>query len=184
MRIIAGSARGCSFEAPKGLDTRPTLDRVKEAIFGSIQFEVPGATVLDLFSGSGNMGLEAASRGAKKVYCIDSDPKCASLIRQNAEKLGLSELVTVRCCDFRSAVSELRDNGIQIDIAFLDPPYKLSLGAEAVKELFAGEVLSKNGVLLLEHAWELPPEWEEGPWQITKTKKYGTCGVSVLKWRN
>ena len=91
MRIIAGSAKGRSFDAPQGRDTRPTLDRVKEAIFGSIQFQMPGATVLDLFSGSGNMGLEALSRGAAAAYCVDASPECAALIRQNGEKLGLTE---------------------------------------------------------------------------------------------
>ena len=89
LRIIAGSCRGRIFEAPKGLSTRPTLDRVKEAVFGSVQFQVPGAVVLDLFSGSGNMGLEAASRGASRVVCVDHDPACAALIRRNGEKLGL-----------------------------------------------------------------------------------------------
>ena len=77
MRIIAGTARGRRFDAPKGMDTRPTLDRVKEALFGSIQFEIPQSTVLDLFSGSGNLGLEAASRGASKVICNVKTQNCS-----------------------------------------------------------------------------------------------------------
>ena len=84
MRIISGTARGRQFDAPAGKDTRPTLDRVKESIFGSIQFDIPDSCVLDLFSGSGNLGLEAASRGAKKVICNDYNRDCAEQIRKNA----------------------------------------------------------------------------------------------------
>ncbi|MBR0206372.1 MAG: 16S rRNA (guanine(966)-N(2))-methyltransferase RsmD [Clostridia bacterium] len=183
MRIIAGSARGRSFDAPAGRDTRPTLDRVKEAIFGSVQFQVPGATVLDLFSGSGNMGLEALSRGAAKAVCVDGSPVCAALIRRNGEKLGLSEGLQVVNADFRAALSAMKARGEQADLVFLDPPYASGFAAEAVKTLFEEDLLARGGVVIVEHAWEQPPELGEGPWAVSRVKKYGACGVTTLTWR-
>lgn len=183
MRIIAGSARGRSFDAPAGRDTRPTLDRVKEAIFGSIQFQVPGAAVLDLFSGSGNMGLEALSRGASQALCVDASPACAALIRKNAEKLGLTEGLEVLNADFRAALSILKGRGRQVDLAFLDPPYASGFAAEAVKILFLEGLLAKDGVVIVEHAFDQPPELGEGPWTVSRVKKYGVCGVTTLTWR-
>ena len=183
MRIIAGSARGRSFDAPAGRDTRPTLDRVKEAIFGSIQFQVPGATVLDLFSGSGNMGLEALSRGAARALCVDASPACAALIRKNAEKLGLTEGLEVLNADFRAALSFLKDRGGQVDLVFLDPPYASGFAGEAVKILFLEGILAGDGVVIAEHAFDRPPELGEGPWRVLRVKKYGACGVTTLTWR-
>ena len=183
MRIIAGSAKGRTFEAPDGRDTRPTLDRVKEAIFGSIQFQVPGATVLDLFSGSGNMGLEALSRGAAEAICVDASPACAALIRKNAEKLGLTEGLQVLNADYRAALSAMIAQGKQVDLAFLDPPYASGFAAEAVKALFENKLLKADGTVIVEHAHDQPPRLGEGPWEVSRVKKYGACGVTILIWR-
>lgn len=183
MRIIAGSARGRSFDAPSGRDTRPTLDRVKEAIFGSIQFQVPGATVLDLFSGSGNMGLEALSRGAAEAICVDASPVCAALIRANGQKLGLGDGLRVLNADYRAALTALRAEGKGIDLAFLDPPYASGFAADTVEILFGGSLLNGGGIVIVEHAWDQPPKLGEGPWQIARVKRYGACGVTTLTWR-
>ncbi len=183
MRIIAGSAKGKSFDAPAGKDTRPTLDRVKEAVFGSIQFRVPGATVLDLFSGSGNMGLEALSRGAKEAICVDESPICAALIRRNGEKLGLSEGLQVLNADYRSALSAMIAQGKRVDLVFLDPPYASGFAADAVQRIFREGLLSRGGTVIVEHAHDQPPELGEGPWEIARVKKYGACGVTILIWR-
>ena len=118
MRIIAGSAKGTRIDAPEGMDTRPTLDRVKEALFGAIQFDIPGSTVLDLFSGSGSLGLEAASRGAKRIICNDLSPVCAEMIRTNADRARLSERVAVMQMDYRAALERLGQAGEQFDFAF------------------------------------------------------------------
>jgi len=183
LRIIAGSARGRSFDAPQGRDTRPTLDRVKEAIFGSIQFQVPGATVLDLFSGSGNMGLEALSRGAREAICVDASAACAALIRRNGEKLDLGEGLEVLNTDYRTALSSLKAQGKQVDLAFLDPPYASGYATDAVEILFGEELLRRGGTVIVEHAWDQPPKLEEGPWEVSRVKKYGACGVTSLVWR-
>ena len=197
MRIIAGSARGRSFDAPQGRDTRPTLDRVKEAIFGSIQFQVPGATILDLFSGSGNMGLEALSRGAAEAICVDASPACAALIRRNGEKspacaalirrngekLGLTEGLQVLNADYGAILSSLVAQGKRIDIVFLDPPYASGYAADAVRRIFQEGILSPSGTVIVEHASDQPPELGEGPWQVSRVKRYGTCSVTTLIWR-
>lgn len=183
MRIIAGSARGRSFDAPQGRDTRPTLDRVKEAIFGSIQFQVPGATILDLFSGSGNMGLEALSRGAAEAICVDASPACAALIRRNGEKLGLTEGLQVLNADYGAILSSLVAQGKRIDIVFLDPPYASGYAADAVRRIFQEGILSPGGTVIVEHASDQPPELGEGPWQVSRVKRYGACGVMTLIWR-
>ena len=183
MRIIAGSVRGRSFDAPHGRDTRPTLDRVKEAIFGSIQFQVPGATVLDLFSGSGNMGLEALSRGAAEAICVDASPACAALIRKNGEKLGLAQGLRVMNADYRAALSSMMLEGKQADLVFLDPPYASGFAADAVEIIFREGLLRPGGALIVEHAWDQPPKLGEGPWQVSRVKRYGACGVTTLIWR-
>ena len=183
MRIIAGSARGRSFDAPQGRDTWPTLDRVKEAIFGSIQFQVPGATILDLFSGSGNMGLEALSRGASEAICVDASPACAALIRNNGEKLGLAEGLKVQNAEYGAVLSALAAQGKQVDIVFLDPPYASGYAVDAVRRIFRDRILRRGGTVIVEHAWDQPPALDEGPWQVSRVKKYGACGVTTLTWR-
>lgn len=182
LRIIAGTCRGRSFEAPEGITTRPTLDRVKEAVFGSIQFEVPGALMLDLFSGSGNMGLEAASRGAKRVICVDMDPRCAALIEKNARKLGLMPPVEVWGMDYNGALTRLKGMGVQADIVYLDAPYASGLSLLAAERIFREELVSPYGRVLVEHDVKCPPAPVEGVYRVKRTRKYGTCGVSELEF--
>ena len=183
LRIIAGSCRGRIFEAPKGLSTRPTLDRIKEAVFGSVQFQVPGAVVLDLFSGSGNMGLEAASRGASRVVCVDHDPACAALIRRNGEKLGLIPPVEVLCADYAAALTALKNKGFQADLVFLDAPYASGLSEAAAVCIFREGLLSAEGRVFLEHGFDRPLRLEPGPYVYRKTRRYGTCGITELIWQ-
>ncbi len=180
MRIIAGSARGRSFEAPQGMDTRPTLDRVKEAIFGMVQFAIPQSTVLDLFSGSGNLGLEAASRGAARVVCNDQSRNCVKIIQKNADSLGLSSVMTVLQMDYTAAIDWFCLGGMKADVAFLDAPYADGTAQKAAELLFKRDCICADGVVILEHAWNLPPHGAPGLMRIEKTRKYGACGVSVL----
>lgn len=181
MRIIAGTARGRKLETPAGMDTRPTLDRVKEALFGSVQFDLPGSTVLDLFSGSGSLGLEAASRGAKLVYLNDHNPECVRCIRENARVTGLSDTVRILSQDYRNAIDSLFAQGILFDLVFLDAPYADGTAQDAAERLFRADMLTDRGYIVLEHAHELPPHDVEGLLRIRKTKKYGICAFSVLE---
>ena len=182
VRIIAGTAKGRKLETPEGLDTRPTLDRVKEAAFGSLQFLIPYSSVLDLFSGSGNLGLEAASRGADRVVLNDKNPKCAELIRRNASLCGFQEKVRVLNLDYLAAIDLLKKEGQSFDIVFLDAPYKDGTAQIACEELFRNQMIRENGTVMIEFASELdPPHGISGLMRIRKTKHYGACSFSLLE---
>lgn len=181
LRIIAGTARGRRFEAPKGMDTRPTLDRVKEAVFGSIQFDIPGSRVLDLFSGSGNLGFEAASRGAVKVVCNDHNRDCAEQIRANAKMLALDGVVQVTCKDYAACLNDLARAGERFDFVFLDAPYKDGTAQKAAEQIFALGLLNAGGRVILEHAEKLPPNLTTPLAKLTQTRRYGSCAVTVYE---
>ncbi len=179
MRIIAGTARGRTFLAPQGLDTRPTLDHVKEAVFGMLQFDIPGSRVLDLFSGSGNMGLEAASRGAAMVVLNDRAADCAALIRRNAVSLGLDSLVRVMQNEYHTALALLAAEGAVFDVVFLDAPYQTPYAHAAAEELFGGALLSDDAFVVIEHGSgsAVPPVTGA---IVKKTRRYGKCAITVL----
>ncbi|MEZ4508558.1 MAG: 16S rRNA (guanine(966)-N(2))-methyltransferase RsmD [Eubacteriales bacterium] len=181
MRIIAGTARGRRFDAPKGMDTRPTLDRVKEAVFGSIQFDIPDSCVLDLFSGSGNLGLEAASRGASRVLCNDYNRDCAEQIRTNAKLLSLDSVVQVSCKDYVVCLNDLARMGERFDFVFLDAPYQDGTAQKAAEQIFALGLLSDGGRVILEHAEKLPPQLTTSSSKLTQTRRYGSCAISVYE---
>ncbi len=181
VRIIAGTARGRKLETLEGLETRPTLDRVKEAVFGSLQFQIPYAEVLDLFAGSGNLGLEAASRGAKRVVLNDRNPECIGIIRRNIETLGFSEIAETVNLDYEAAIDRLAGEGARFDLAFLDPPYREGLSENAVRLLFAKGLMKPGGTVVLEHASDLVPKDAQGVYRIRRTKKFGKCGYSLIE---
>ena len=181
VRIIAGAARGRKLDTLEGLETRPTLDRVKEAVFGSLQFRIPYADVLDLFSGSGNLGLEAASRGAARVVLNDRNPACAAIIRNNAETLKLPAKTEVLNLDYVAAIERLKAQGASFDLAFLDPPYREGISEDAVRRLFAAGLIKPNGTVVLEHAAELTPASLPGVFRVVKTKRFGKCGYSLIE---
>lgn len=180
MRIIAGSARGLRFDAPEGMDTRPTLDRVKEAMFGMLQFDLPDSTVLDLFSGSGNLGLEAASRGAKHVFCNDRNALCAGLIASNAEKLRLKDTVTVTQLDYADCIRRMKAEGYGFDFVFIDAPYTDGTGEKAAALLLEERLLNPGGRIVLEHAAALRPDVPSPLADAVKTKKLGKCAYTVF----
>lgn len=182
IRIISGSARGRKLETPEGLETRPTLDRVKEAMFGSLQFDIPNSRVLDLFSGSGNLGLEAASRGAASVILNDSNRACADIIRKNACLIGLDKVITVMNCDYRTAIEILEQKKEAFDIVFLDPPYRGDAAQNACEELFRRGLIRKGGTVVIEFGTEFAgPHGLEGLMRVQKTKRYGSCGFALMK---
>ena len=181
VRIIAGTARGRKLETLDGLETRPTLDRVKEALFGSLQFRIPYAEILDLFAGSGNLGLEAASRGAKRVVFNDKNPACVSIIRQNVQALGFSEIAAVWNLDYAAAIDRLSNENAAFDLAFLDPPYREELSGDAVLRLFEKRLIKRGGLVVLEHAADTLPQAIAGVCRISKTKRFGKCAYSLIE---
>ena len=178
MRIIAGNARGRTFDAPQGRDTRPTLDRVRENVFNILQMKVRGAKVLDLFSGSGAMAFEAVSRGAEKVVLVDCDRAANAVQRQNAEKLRMKEQCTILHCDWQAAVRQLAVQGERFDVIFLDPPYAMhdmTPVMDAIRPL-----LAPDAVILLEHEARIFPATPDG-YELYDSRKYGIAGVSFFR---
>ena len=174
MRVIAGVARGRQIKAPKGSEiTRPTADKVREAVFGSLQFQIPGSRVLDLFAGSGAMGIEALSRGAQSAVFVDCDRAAVALIRENLKFLDMEQSAQVLHMDFAAALSRLSG---PFDYIFLDPPYKASLYQPAISLILERKLLALQGRIIVEH--------EEGAIfrgvRVLKEKKYGRTLVSFL----
>lgn len=149
MRIITGTARGARLQAPKGWRTRPTADRVKESLFNILGTRVQGARVLDLFSGTGSLALEALSRGAASAVLVDK--ATASVLRVNAVHTRLADRAEIRAGDVFAELSRLGRAGRQFDLVFCDPPYHLGLWEKILAALDAGEILSENGIIVCEH---------------------------------
>lgn len=150
MRIITGIARGIQLDVLEGENiTRPTSDRVKEALFSMIQFDVEGRKVLDLFAGSGQLGLEALSRGAEKAIFIDASREAVDIILKNAAKTKLKERCSVSCGDYMSFLSQAAGRE-KYDIIFLDPPYSSDFMKEALGLIEKGNLLAANGVVACE----------------------------------
>ena len=149
MRIISGKARGTKLYTLDGMETtRPTLDRVKESMFNIINNEIPDAVVLDLFAGSGAIGLEFASRGAKKVYLCDNSKNAINIINKNIEKTHLNNYVETLNCDFREALKKLEN--LNIDIIYVDPPYKTDYIKQSIEQMIELNCLKKHTLVILE----------------------------------
>lgn len=180
MRIIAGNARGRTFEAPKGMDTRPTLDRVRENVFNILQLKVRGAHVLDLFSGSGAMAFEAVSRGAEAAVLVDCDRQANMVQKQNAMKLHMAEQCTILQCDWKQAVSQFAAKGEKFGVVFLDPPYAMHDMTAVLDALVS--VIEDDAVIVLEHEAKTFPTTPDG-YELYDSRKYGVAGVSFFrKW--
>lgn len=170
MRVIAGYAKGRELNAPKGLDTRPTLAKVKEAMFGMIQFDVEGSEVLDLFAGSGSLGIEALSRGASHAVFCDLDRKAVSVVKDNLNRLGMTDLSEVIQGDSLKSLSLLK--GRIFDIVFLDPPYKSGLESESLSLLDELGLLSDEAIVICEHSKDNPPVFTLN-YTPREARKYG-----------
>ena len=164
------------------MDTRPTLDRVKESLFGILQFDIPGSRVLDLFSGSGNLGLEAASRGAARVVCNDRSRDCAEQIRANAKLLQLDSVTEVLCLDFIACLEQLRREHAKFDLLFLDAPYADGTAERAAQMLFSLDLVENSGRVILEHAAKLPPNVAKDVARLVDRRQYGNCAISIYMY--
>ncbi len=181
MRVIAGEAKGREIIAPKGLNTRPTLAKVKEAIFGMIQFDIEGARVLDLFSGSGGLGIEAISRGAAHAAFCDADRRAYSAVKANVEKLGFGSRSSVYFGDSLALLERLSASGERFDIVLLDPPYETDLESRAIEKLCRLELLPAGAILICEHSQKNPPVFPEG-FTVKKARKYGDSFVTYATY--
>lgn len=182
MRIIAGSARGRSFEAPAGRNTRPTLARVKEAMFGMIQFDIEGRYALDLFAGSGNLGLEALSRGADSVVFCDSERGTAKLIEKNIKHLGFENSARVFCCDCFALLKQLSFEERRFSLIFLDPPYDAGLTEKVLAALSEYDLIENGCIILAEHSWKLPLSVDLPGFVCRDPRKYGDAAITYIRF--
>jgi 16S rRNA (guanine966-N2)-methyltransferase len=148
MRIISGIAKGRKILSPEGMGTRPTLDRIKESIFNIIQNYVPGAVAVDVFAGTGSLGLEAASRGAKQVYLIDKGETTYKYLKQNIENLKFNDICKALNTDSYSALHEFARKGVVFDLIFIDPPYLKDMIPPAVDIISEKGLLAQDGLIV------------------------------------
>ena len=180
MRIISGKARGTKLYTLEGLSTRPTLDRVKESVFNIIQSKITDSVVLDLFSGSGAIGLEFASRGAKKVILCDNSKDAIKIIKKNIEKTHLEEKVELYNTDFKEVLLTISE---KIDIVYLDPPYKTDYIKQAIEILLKSKYISENTLFIAEtdEKEKILDSIKTFNIQIIDQRKYGRANIIFLK---
>lgn len=178
MRIIGGRARGTNILAPAGMDTRPTLDRVRENVFNILQKRIPGARVLDLFAGSGAMGFEALSRGADSACLVDHSKDAVKVIEQNCTKLRMNDQCRILQSDWTRAVTGFQAAGQVFDVIFLDPPYAM-IDLQVLSRALL-PVLAEGGVMVLEHRASTMPRVCDGL-DLTDSRRYGIAGVCFFE---
>ena len=175
MRVIAGTYRGRKLLPPPGMTARPTTGRVKEAMFGAIQFEIPGSRVLDAFAGSGALGIEALSRGAAQVDFVEKDPACLRVLEENLKKVGAANARV-----YKGDVFRLLPGLGEYDIVLLDPPYDAGLYEDVLKALDGG-ALKDGGIVVMECRKSFDLSYMFG-YNLTKRKNYGDISVAFLSY--
>jgi len=174
MRIISGIARGTRLATIGGEKTRPTSDRVKESMFAMVHFDLPGSNILDLFAGSGQLGLEALSRGGARATFVDNSSECTSIIKENAGKARLFDRCVVCTADYASFISGCRE---KFDIIILDPPYG-ELVHMALETVFAANILADGGMIVVESEEDL--RIAHLSYTVRRSKRYGRAFITVL----
>lgn len=176
MRVISGEFRSRRLETLKNNDVRPTSDKVKEAVFSSIQFEVQGSCFLDLFSGSGQMGIEALSRGAREAVFVDYSRESIKMVERNILSLNLKNKAKTIISD---SILFLEKTNQKFDIAYLDPPYKTDLIDRSVKRI--ANVMNKNGIVICESPIEKQFQEDVNDLVIIKKRSYGTILITFFE---
>ena len=178
MRVISGKARGVQLKTPEGMQTRPTIDRVKEALFSIIQFDIPSASVLDLFGGTGQLGIEALSRGAKSAVFVDQREDACRLIRENLKRTRLEEGSRVVRSDYMDYLKRCRE---KFDIIFLDPPYAEVFLENALKCITEIDILQSGGIIVAERPVGKDLPWEFEGYSRSKDYKYGKVLLTLYR---
>ncbi len=177
MRVVSGSVRGLKLIAPAGEDTRPTLDRVKEAVFSMLSPYIYDSTVLDAFAGSGALGIESLSRGAEHAVFADCDINAVKCIKTNLQNTKMEDKSTVYSGNI---LDYIKSCDKKFDIIFLDPPYESGLYIEVLDAIQNNGILSDDGIIVTE--WDYSKKPDLGKFfEIVKEKKYGRVGISLLK---
>lgn len=183
MRVIAGIAKGRKILPPEGMVTRPTLDRVKEAMFSMIQNYIPEAVVIDVFSGTGSLGIEAASRGAKKCYLVDKNPTTFSILKKNVENLKFQDICQTLNGDSYEILKKLGKKGEKFDIIFIDPPYAKEMIPLAIKIIEDYSMLKEEGIIMCKIDSGEEIFKGHGDIVLINQRKYGNTTVLLYKHR-
>lgn len=178
MRVISGTVRGTKLDTLEGKDTRPTLDRVKEALFSILQNSMYEAEVLDLFSGSGALSIESISRGAKRAICSDNSRKAIQVIKKNIQKTHFDTEIEVINKDYKKVLEDVKYQ--KFDIIFIDPPYESDFGIQAIEIILKYEMLKENGVIVFETDREEAINAVNGFTNVIDLRKYGRVRLVFL----
>ena len=178
MRVISGKARGIQLKTPNGMVTRPTADRVKEAMFSIVQFDLPGAHVLDLFGGTGQLGIEALSRGAKSAVFVDQRNDACGIIRENLTRTGFADNARVFCSDYAAF---LKKCGEKFNIILLDPPYAEEFLEISLKLITEIDILQSGGIIVTEHALVKELFCDFPGYTRSKDYKYGKTLLTLFR---
>lgn len=178
MRVIAGTAKGTQLKTPEGMLTRPTTDRVKEALFSILQFDLPGAKVLDLFGGTGQLGIEALSRGAANAVFVDMRKDACNLIRENLKRTHMEAKGKVVQSDYMEFLNRTKE---QFDIILLDPPYAETFLENAIKRITEIDILRSGGIIVAERPSEKSLPWEYDGYERSKDYRYGKIILALYR---
>ncbi len=178
MKIISGTLKGRNIEGYNIEGTRPTMDRVKESLFGMIQDYIKDSTVLDLFAGSGNLGVEAISNGAKIAYFIDNNPEVIKVLNKNIANLDIQSKSRVILSDWKKALNAFATQNIKFDLIFIDPPYAYDVYEKILNKVSTLNLLSDNGLIIMEYSnLHLPTTYEN--LTLYKERNYGNKSINI-----
>lgn len=178
MKIISGTLKGRNIEGYNIEGTRPTMDRVKESLFGMIQDYIKDSTVLDLFAGSGNLGVEAISNGAKIAYFIDNNPEVIKVLNKNIANLDIQSKSRVILSDWKKALNTFATQNIKFDLIFIDPPYAYDVYEKILNKVSTLNILSDNGLIIMEYSnLHLPTTYEN--LTLYKERNYGNKSINI-----
>jgi len=180
MRVITGTARGRRLKDLPGMDTRPTTDKVKESIFNIVQFDIEGRSVLDLFAGTGQLGIEALSRGAEKCVFVDSSRQAAQVVRDNVASTGFEKVSRVVQGDSMAFLTSCRE---KFGLAFLDPPYAADLLEKALNKMAEIDIMAENGIIVCESAADKVLPQLPAPYEMGREYRYGKIKLTVYHRR-
>lgn len=180
MRVITGSAKGIKLKTPEGMLSRPTADRVKEALFSAIQFDLPGGAVLDLFAGTGQLGIEALSRGASRAVFVDARQEACELVKENLRRTGLLAQGTVIRADYLAFLDRCKE---QFSLVLLDPPYAEIFLENALKKISEIDILRKDAIIVTERPLGKELSGDFPNFERSRDYKYGKIAVTFFRFR-